>query len=224
MALHRAARWPWGGLAQGDSRARRAGADSSLVWERISSQKSGASLWHALPMLLEQLPAEQMAEAAPQAALSLPERAPEPVLELQEQLQEAGRLVWVQQQRAPQPVLPERAALQREQQASQQSLQVLEQVSAQRVRPEQARQAQLPQEAARTQQERGERQQREEVVAEGLPRQASGALPWRLHLSRPFRPRLFARPRLPLQQRRGSACALFRLRRRRSNSNAFFSR
>jgi len=130
----------------------------------------------------------------------------------------------VQQQRAPQPVLPERAALHREQQASQQSPQALEQVSAQPERAEQAWQAQLPQEAARTQQECGERQQREEEVAEELPPQASGALPWRLHLSRPFRPRLFARPRLPLQQRRGSACALSRLRRRRSNSNAFFSR
>jgi len=224
MAQRRAAHWPWCGLAQGDSRARRAAADSSLVWERISSQKSGAPSWHvAVPKLQEQLPVARIPVAAPQAASSLPERAPEPFLELQEHLQEAGRQVWVQQQRAPQPVLPERAALQREQQASQQSLQVLEQVSAQRVRPEQARQA-PPQEAARTQQERGERQQREEVVAEGLPRQASGELPWRLHLSRPFRPRLFARPRLPLQQRRGSACALFRLRRRRSNSNAFFSR
>ena len=111
MAQRRAAHWPWGALAQGDSRARRAAADSSLVWERISSQKSGAPSWHAVPTLQEQLPAEQMPEAAPQAALSLPEQAPEPVLELQEQLQEAGRLVWVQQQRAPRPVLPERAAL-----------------------------------------------------------------------------------------------------------------
>jgi hypothetical protein len=134
-------------------------------------------------------------------------------LELQEQLQGAGRLVW-EQQRARLPVLLEGVALQREQQASQRSPQVLEQVSALQVRTEQARQAQLPQEAARTQQEREERQQREEAVA----------LPWRQHLSRPFRPRLFARPRLPLQQRRGSACALSRLRRRRSNLNAFFSR
>ena len=219
MALRRAAHWPWGGLVQGDSRARRAAADSSLVWERISSQKSGAPSWHVVPKLQEQMPAEQMPEAAPQAVSSL-ERATEPVLELREQSQEGGRLVW-EQQRAPRQVLPERAALQREQQASQQSPQALEQVSAQ---PERAEQAQLPPEAARTQQERGERQQREEVVAEGLPPQASGALPWRLHLSRPFRPRLFARPRLPLQQRRGSACALSRLRRRRSNSNAFFSR
>jgi len=219
MALRRAAHWPWGGLAQGDSRARRAAADSSLVWERISSQKSGAPSWHVVPKLQEQMPAEQMPEAAPQAVSSL-ERATEPVLELREQSQEGGRLVW-EQQRAPRQVLPERAALQREQQASQQSPQALEQVSAQ---PERAGQAPLPQEAAKTQQERGERQQREEEVAEGLPRQASGALPWRLHLSRPFRPRLFARPRLPLQQRRGSACALSRLRRHRSNSNAFFSR
>jgi len=219
MALRRAAHWPWGGLVQGDSRARRAAADSSLVWERISSQKSGAPSWHVVPKLQEQMPVEQMPEAAPQAVSSL-ERATEPVLELREQSQEGGRLVW-EQQRAPRQVLPERAALQREQQASQQSPQALEQVSAQ---PERAEQAQLPPEAARTQQERGERQQREEVVAEGLPPQASGALPWRLHLSRPFRPRLFARPRLPLQQRRGSACALSRLRRRRSNSNAFFSR
>jgi hypothetical protein len=83
-----------------------------------------------------------MPEAAPQGALSLPERAPEPVLELQEQLQEAGRLVWMQQQRAPQPVLPERAALQREQQASQQSPPVLEQVSVPQVWAERAR---LPQ-------------------------------------------------------------------------------
>src|SRR5258706_4513599 len=223
MALRRAAHWPWGGLAQGDSRARRAAADSSLVWERISSQKSGAPSWHvAVQKLQEQLPAEQIPVAAPQAVSSL-ERATEPVLELREQSQEGGRLVW-EQQRAPRQVLPERAALQREQQASQQSPQALEQVSAQPERAEQAWQAQLPQEAARTQQECGERQQREEEVAEELPPQASGALPWRLHLSRPFRPRLFARPRLPLQQRRGSACALFRLRRRRSNSNAFFSR
>jgi hypothetical protein len=220
MALRRAAHWPWGGLAQGDSRARRAAADSSLVWEQISSQKSGAPSWHVVPTLQEQLPAEQMPEAAPQVASSLLERTPEPVLELREQSQEGGRLVWVQQQRVPRPVLPERAALQREQQVSQQSPQALEQVSAQPERAEQAWQAQLPQEAARTQQG----QQREEEVAEELPPQASGALPWRLHLSRPFRPRLFARPRLPLQQRRGSACALSRLRRRRSNSNAFFSR
>src|SRR5712671_6451487 len=219
MALRRAAHWPWGGLVQGDSRARRAAADSSLVWERISSQKSGAPSWHVVPKLQEQMPVEQMPEAAPQAVSSL-ERATEPVLELREQSQQGGRLVW-EQQRAPRQVLPERAALQREQQASQQSPQALEQVSAQLERAEQAR---LPPEAARTQQERGERQQREEVVAEELPPQASGALPWRLHLSRPFRPRLFARPRLPLQQRRGSACALSRLRRRRSNSNAFFSR
>jgi hypothetical protein len=190
-----------------------------LVWERISSQKSGAPSWHVVPKLQEQMPAEQMPEGAPQAVSSL-ERATEPVLELREQSQEGGRLVW-EQQRAPRQVLPERAALQREQQASQQSPQALEQVSAQ---SERAEQAQLPQEAARTQQECGERQQREEEVAEELPPQASGALPWRLHLSRPFRPRLFARPRLPLQQRRGSACALSRLRRRRSNSNAFFSR
>src|SRR6266404_4146285 len=142
MALRRAAHWPWGGLVQGDSRARRAAADSSLVWERISSQKSGAPSWHVVPKLQEQMPAEQMPEAA-QAALSLPERAPEPVLELREQSQEGGRLVW-EQQRAPRQVLPERPALQREQQASQQSLQVLEQVSAQRARAEQARQAQLP--------------------------------------------------------------------------------
>jgi len=222
MALRRAAHWPWGGLVQGDSRARRAAADSSLVWERISSQKSGAPSWHVVPKLQEQMPAEQMPEAAPQAVSSL-ERATEPVLELREQSQEGGRLVW-EQQRAPRQVLPERAALQREQQASQQSPQALEQVSAQPERAEQAWQAQLPQEAARTQQECGERQQREEEVAEELPPQASGALPWRLHLSRPFRPRLFARPRLPLQQRRGSACALSRLRRHRSNSNAFFSR
>jgi hypothetical protein len=219
MAQHQAAHWPWDALAQGDSRAHRAAADSSLVWERISSRKSGAPSWHAVPTLQEQLPAEQMAEAAPQAASSLLERTPEPVLELQEQLQEAGRLVWVQQQRAPQPVLPERAALQREQQASQRSPQVLEQVSALQVRAEQARQP----EAVRIQQEREERQQRE-AEEEELPRQASGALPWRQHLLPPFRPRLFARPRLPLQQRRGSACALARLRRRRSNSNAFFSR
>ena len=92
MALRRAAHWPWGGLVQGDSRARRAAADSSLVWERISSQKSGAPSWHVVPKLQEQMPAEQMPEAA-QAALSLPEQAPEPVLELQEQLQEDGRLV-----------------------------------------------------------------------------------------------------------------------------------
>ncbi len=73
----------------------------------------------------------------------------------------------------PRPVLPEPAALQQEQQASRQSPQVLEQVSALQVL---AAQAQLPQEAARTQQEREELQQREEV-AEELPRQASGALP-----------------------------------------------
>src|SRR5712671_4779859 len=112
MALRRAAHWPWGGLAQGDSRARRAAADSSLVWERISSQKSGAPSWHVVPKLQEQMP-----EAAPQAVSSL-ERATEPVLELREQSQEGGRLVW-EQQRAPRQVLPERAALQREQQASQ---------------------------------------------------------------------------------------------------------
>jgi hypothetical protein len=93
MALRRAAHWPWGGLVQGDSRARRAAADSSLVWERISSQKSGAPSWHVVPKLQEQMPAEQMPEAAPQAVSSL-ERATEPVLELREQSQEGGRLVW----------------------------------------------------------------------------------------------------------------------------------
>jgi hypothetical protein len=184
-----------------------------LVWEQISSQKSGAPSWHVVPRLQERLPAEQMPEAAPQQAASrLLERTVEPVLALQEQLQEAGRPVW-EQQRAQRPVLPQR-------QASQQSPQALEQVSAPQVWAARAR---LPEEVARTQQEREERQQREEVAA-ALRRQASGALPWRQHLSRPFRPRLFARPRLPLQQRRGSACALSRLRRRRSNSNAFFSR
>jgi hypothetical protein len=223
MAQHRVAHWPWAALAQGDSRARRAAAGSSLVWEQISSRKSGAPSWHVVPRLQERPLAEQMAEAAALPAWSLPEGAEEPALELQEQLKGAGRLVW-EQQRARLPVLLEGVALQREQQASQRSPQVLEQVSALQVRTEQARQAQLPQEAARTQQEREERQQREEAVAQGLPRQASGALPWRQHLSRPFRPRLFARPRLPLQQRRGSACALSRLRRRRSNLNAFFSR
>jgi hypothetical protein len=220
MAQRRVAHWPWAALAQGDSHARRAAADSSLVWERISLRKSGAPSWRVVPTLQEQLPAEQMPEAASQRASSLLERTAEPAWELREQLEEAWRLVWEQQQRARLPVLPERAALQPEQQSSPQSPQALEQVSALPAREERAR---LPEKAARTQQERGERQQREEV-AEELSRQASGALPWRQHLLRPFRPRLFARPRLPLQQRRGSACALSRLRRRRSNSNAFFSR
>src|SRR5258706_3066230 len=157
MARRRAAHWPWAGLAQGDSRARRAAADSSLVWERISSQKSGAPSWHvAVQKLQEQLPAEQIPVAAPQAVSSL-ERATEPVLELREQSQEGGRLVW-EQQRAPRQGLPERAALQREHEASQESPQALEQVSAQPEWAEQAWQAQPPPEAAPTQQgqQRGE--------------------------------------------------------------------
>jgi hypothetical protein len=89
MAQHRVAHWPWAALAQGDSRARRAAADSSLVWEQISSQKSGAPSWRVVPTLQEQLPAEQLREAAPQAASSLLERTAEPALELREQLQEA---------------------------------------------------------------------------------------------------------------------------------------
>lgn len=218
MAQRQVVHWPQGALAQADSHARRAAADSSLVWKRISSQKSGAPSWHVVPRPQAKLPAEQP-QAAARLAWSLRVRTAEPVLELQEQLQEAGRLVWEQQQRAQRRVLPERVALQRGQQASQQSPQALEQVSALQVWPEQARQP----EEAQTQQEREERQQREEV-AEALPRRASDALPLWLHPSRPFRPRLFARPRLPLQQRHGSACALSRLRRRRSNSNAFFSR
>jgi hypothetical protein len=51
MAQRRAAHWLWGALALGDSRARRAAADSSLVWEQISSQTSGASSWHVVPRL-----------------------------------------------------------------------------------------------------------------------------------------------------------------------------
>jgi hypothetical protein len=113
-----------------------------LVWEQISSQKSGAPSWHVVPTLQERPPAEQVPEAALQAASWLLERTVEPVLALQEQLQEAGRLVWEQQQRAQRPVLPERAALQREQQASQQSPPVLEQVSVPQVWAERAR---LPQ-------------------------------------------------------------------------------
>jgi hypothetical protein len=91
MAQLQVAHWPWDVLVREDSRARRAAADSSLVWERISSQKSGAPLWHAVPTQQEKLPAEQMREAVQQAPSSLRERTAEPVLELQEQLQEAGR-------------------------------------------------------------------------------------------------------------------------------------
>jgi hypothetical protein len=61
-------------------------------------------------------------------------------LELREQLQEAGRLAWELERRVRRPVLPERVALQREQQASQQSPQALEQVSALQVWAERARQ------------------------------------------------------------------------------------
>lgn len=63
-AQRRVAHWPWAALAQGDSHARRAAADSSLVWEQISSQKSGAPSWHVVPRLQERPLAEQMAEAA----------------------------------------------------------------------------------------------------------------------------------------------------------------
>src|SRR6267154_2289229 len=74
-------------------------------------------------------------------------------------------------------------------------------------------------EQARAPQEREVQRQRK-GLAEAPPRQASFALLWRLLLSLPFRPRLFARPRLPRRLRRGSACALFRPRRRLSNSSA----
>src|SRR5258706_13156318 len=113
MALRRAAHWPWGGLAQGDSRARRAAADSSLVWERISSQKSGAPSWHvAVQKLQEQLPAEQIPVAAPQAVSSL-ERAKGPVLELRGQSPGGGGVGW-EQRRGPRKVLSGAGALPRE--------------------------------------------------------------------------------------------------------------
>jgi len=91
MAQPQVAHWPWDALAQEDSRARRAAADSSLAWEQILSRKLGALLWHVVPTQQEKLPAEQMQATQQQAASPLLERTAEPVLELQEQLQEGGR-------------------------------------------------------------------------------------------------------------------------------------
>ena len=95
---------------------------------------------------------------------------------LQEQPQEAvGPVSEPQQRELVQPlVLQERAAARREQQALRQPLQVQ---AEERVSLPQGLAGQAPQqqEAARIQQEREERQQREEAVE--LRRQASGALP-----------------------------------------------
>jgi hypothetical protein len=91
MAQPQVAHWPWDGLVREDSRARRAAADSSLAWEQILSRKLGALSRHAAPQLPERLTAVQTQASVLWAASSLLERAAEPVLELQEQLQEAGR-------------------------------------------------------------------------------------------------------------------------------------